>query len=59
MCLCNGVHTTGGRVSKTRPYQRAGQMLPGPYTTRQVTYDLRRLSRKGLLRRLHKNTATN
>ena len=33
---------------------RVGQMLNRPYTTRQATYDLRRLSRKGLIRRLRK-----
>jgi hypothetical protein len=33
---------------------RVGQMLDGPYTTRQATYDLRRLRRKGLIRRLRK-----
>lgn len=27
-------------------------LLDGPYTNRQATYDLRRLSRKGLIRRL-------
>jgi hypothetical protein len=33
---------------------RVGQILSSPYTTRQATYDLRRLSRKGLIRRLRK-----
>jgi hypothetical protein len=33
---------------------RAGQLLDRPYNTRQATYDLRRLKRKGLIRRLRK-----
>jgi hypothetical protein len=33
--------------------QRVGALLNAPYTTRQATYDLRRLKRKGLIRRLH------
>lgn len=33
---------------------RTGQFLGAPYTTRQATYDLRRLERKGLIRRLRK-----
>jgi hypothetical protein len=34
--------------------QRAAALLNAPYTTRQATYDLRRLRRKGLIRRLQK-----
>jgi hypothetical protein len=33
---------------------RTGQLLGGPYGRRQATYDLRRLKRKGLIRRLRK-----
>ena len=33
---------------------RTTQFLGGPYTSRQATYDLRRLKRKGLIRRLRK-----
>jgi hypothetical protein len=33
---------------------RTRQLLGGPYGTRQATYDLRRLKRKGLIRRLRK-----
>jgi hypothetical protein len=33
---------------------RTRQLLNSPYTTRQATYDLRRLKRKGLIRRLRK-----
>lgn len=33
---------------------RARELLNMPYTTRQATYDLRRLRRKGLIRRLRK-----
>ena len=33
---------------------RTSQFLGAPYTTRQATYDLRRLKRKGLIRRLRK-----
>jgi hypothetical protein len=33
---------------------RTSQFLGGPYTSRQATYDLRRLKRKGLIRRLRK-----
>jgi hypothetical protein len=34
--------------------QRVAALLNAPYTTRQATYDLRRLKRKGLIRRLQK-----
>jgi hypothetical protein len=33
---------------------RTSQLLGAPYTSRQATYDLRRLKRKGLIRRLRK-----
>jgi hypothetical protein len=33
---------------------RTSQFLGAPYTSRQATYDLRRLKRKGLIRRLRK-----
>jgi len=32
---------------------RTRELLNRPYTVRQATYDLRRLRRKGLIRRLH------
>jgi hypothetical protein len=32
---------------------RVATLLDAPYTTRQATYDLRRLKRKGLIRTLH------
>jgi len=34
--------------------QRVSALLNAPYTTRQATYDLRRLKRKGLIRRIAK-----
>jgi hypothetical protein len=34
--------------------KRVGASLDAPYTTRQATYDLRRLKRKGLIRRMRK-----
>jgi hypothetical protein len=40
--------------TNSRLVARVGQMLNRPYSTRQATYDLRRLSRKGLIRRLRK-----
>jgi predicted MarR family transcription regulator len=33
--------------------QRVAALLNAPYTTRQATYDLRRLKRKGLIHRIH------
>jgi hypothetical protein len=33
---------------------RTSQFLGAPYTTRQATYDLRRLKRKGLIQRMRK-----
>jgi hypothetical protein len=34
--------------------RRVGALLDAPYTTRQATYDLRRLRRKRLIRRMRK-----
>jgi hypothetical protein len=48
--FCNLVEGFTNRQLATR----TSQFLGAPYTTRQATYDLRRLKRKGLIRRLRK-----
>jgi hypothetical protein len=41
-------------LTNRRLAMRTSQFLGSPYTSRQATYDLRRLKRKGLIRRLRK-----
>jgi hypothetical protein len=48
--FCNLIQGFTNRQLATR----TSQFLGGPYTSRQATYDLRRLTRKGLIRRLRK-----
>jgi hypothetical protein len=51
-CLCSFQHLFQGLTNRTlRPMM--GEIIPG-YTTAQMTYDLRRLRRKGLIRRIPK-----
>ena len=49
-CLCSYRHLFAGLTNKTLREPMAG-IIPG-YTARQMTYDLRRLRRKGLIRRV-------
>lgn len=48
--FCNLIEGFTNRQLATR----TSQFLGAPYTSRQATYDLRRLNRKGLIRRLRK-----
>jgi hypothetical protein len=49
--LCLALNATVGFTNRRLRAQVAG-LLGGPYTASQMTYDLRRLRRKGLIRRL-------
>jgi hypothetical protein len=49
-CLCSFQHLFAGLMNRTLRPQIA-ELIPG-YTTGQMTYDLRRLRRKGLIRRI-------
>jgi hypothetical protein len=49
-CLCSYRHLFAGLTNKSLR-DLAAAVIPG-YTARQMTYDLRRLTRKGLLRRV-------
>jgi Mn-dependent DtxR family transcriptional regulator len=49
-CLCSFQHLFAGLTNRTLRPQIAE--LIGGYTTGQMTYDLRRLRRKGLIRRI-------
>jgi hypothetical protein len=49
-CLCSYHHLFAGLTNRTLRELVAG-LIPG-YTARQMTYDLRRLRRKGLIRRI-------
>jgi len=51
-CLCSFQHLVQGMTNRTLRPQIA-ELIPG-YTTGQMTYDLRRLRRKGLIRRIPK-----
>lgn len=48
-CLCAYRHLFAGLTDKS-PRELVAGLIPG-YTARQMTYDLRRLRRKGLIRR--------
>jgi hypothetical protein len=50
-CLCSYRHLFAGLTNKSLRELVAG-LIPG-YSSRQMTYDLRRLRRKGLIRRIH------
>ena len=52
-CLCSFAHLFAGLTNRTLRPQIAE--LIGGYTTGQMTYDLRRLRRKGLIRRIPKS----
>lgn len=52
-CLCAYKHLFGGLTNRTLRELVAG-LIPG-YSARQMTYDLRRLRRKGLIRRVPKS----
>ena len=49
-CLCSYRHLFAGLTNRSLRELVAG-LIPG-YTARQMTYDLRRLRRKGLIRRV-------
>jgi predicted MarR family transcription regulator len=49
--LCVLVHTVVGFTNRSLCAQ-VSSLLDGPYTSTQMTYDLRRLRLKGLIRRL-------
>lgn len=49
--LCVLVHTVVGFTNRSLRAQ-VSSLLGGPYTSTQATYDLRRLRRKGLIRRI-------
>jgi hypothetical protein len=49
-CLCCHTHLFAGLTNKTLRALIAG-LIPG-YNTRQMTYDLRRLRRKGFIQRI-------
>jgi len=49
-CLCHWGHLFNGLTNRSLRELVAG-LIPG-YTARQATYDLRRLRRKGLIRRV-------
>src|SRR5207245_5694250 len=49
-CLCAFTHLIDGFTNRTLRVLIAG-LIPG-YNARQMTYDLRRLRRKGLIRRV-------
>lgn len=49
-CLCSFEHLFAGLMNRTLRPQIA-EIIPG-YTRGQMTYDLRRLRRKGLIRRI-------
>jgi hypothetical protein len=54
--LCALVHAVVGFTNRSL-CARVSSLLGGPYTSAQMTYDLRRLRLKGLIRRLeHSNT---
>lgn len=54
--LCALVHAAVGFTNRSL-CARVRSLLGGPYTSAQMTYDLRRLRQKGLIRRLpHSNT---
>ncbi|MDQ3643296.1 MAG: hypothetical protein M3450_17980 [Actinomycetota bacterium] len=54
--LCARVHAAVGFTNRSL-CARVSSLLGGPYTSAQMTYDLRRLRLKGLVRRLpHSNT---
>jgi len=54
--LCALVHAVVGFTNRSL-CARVSSLLGGPYTSAQMTYDLRRLRLKGLIRRLeHTNT---
>jgi hypothetical protein len=52
-CLCAFAHLFAGLTNRTLRPQMA-ELIPG-YTPGQMTYDLRRLRRKGLIRRIPKS----
>ena len=54
-CLCSYRHLFAGLTNKTLRELVAG-LIPG-YSARQMTYDLRRLRRKGLIRHIPSNPA--
>ena len=52
--LCLLVHAVSGFTNRSLRAQMAA-LLGSPYTSGQMTYDLRRLRRKGLIRRLERS----
>ncbi|HUO72625.1 MAG TPA: hypothetical protein VMU39_17785, partial [Solirubrobacteraceae bacterium] len=52
-CLCSYRHLFAGLTNKSLCELIAG-LIPG-YSARQMTYDLRRLRRNGLIRRVHRS----
>ena len=52
-CLCSFQHLFAGLTNRTLRPQIA-ELIPG-YSPGQMTYDLRRLRRKGLIRRIPKS----
>lgn len=52
--LCVAINAVADVTNRSLRAQVAG-LLGAPYTAAQMTYDLRRLRRKGLLRRLHRS----